>query len=205
MRFVKTILAAAAFAFGAFAAAPAALAQPTGSATAIVLNYERIVGTSDVGRDLTTKLQAIGTTMQGELQPEQTALEQEEARIRQSTQGMTPEQVQANSSLTNQINQFGQRFETFRARQVTAGRDLEYTRQRALADFNQQITPFVREVMEARGAGIVLDASAVQLVLPAYDGTDDVVQRLNQRLRTINVTRQAAPPQQPQAGQGQQR
>ena len=67
--------------------------------------------------------------------------------------------------------------------------------------FNRQITPIVREVMEARGAGIVLDAGAAQLVLPAYNATDEVIERLNQRLRTISVTRQSAPPPQQQPAQ----
>jgi outer membrane protein len=197
MRFITSALAAAVLAVTA-GFAPLASAQSSQSASVIVLDYERIVASTDIGRNMASQLQTIGQQIQTELQPEQTALEAEEGRIRQSTQGMTQEQVQANSSLTSQINQFGQRLEAFRARQVTAARDLEYTRQATLADFNTQITPTVRQVMEARGAGIVLDSGAAQLVLPAYNATDDVIARLNQNLRSMTVTRRTAPPPQQQ-------
>jgi outer membrane protein len=206
MRFLTSALAAAVIAMTASFApvfAPMASAQSAQSATVIVLDYERIVSATDLGRNMASQLQAIGQQIQTELQPEQTALEAEEARIRQSTQGMNAEQVQANSSLTSQITQFGQRFEAFRARQVTASRDLEYTRQMTLQDFNTQITPIVRQVMEARGAGIVLDSGAAQLVLPAYNASDDVIARLNQNLRTMTVTRRTAPPPPAQQGASQ--
>jgi Skp family chaperone for outer membrane proteins len=197
MRFFKPFFAAIVL-VAAVGVAPA-MAQPrTQGASVIVLNYERIIGTADVGRDMTTKLNAIGQQMQAELQPEATAIEQEQQRIQTATRGQTQEQLRNNA----QVTAFAQRYEAFRTRQMSMGRDLEYTRQFTLNDFNQQITPIVREVMEARGAGVVLDASATQLVLPNFDATDDVIQRLNQRLRTMNVARQTAPaPQQPAAPQ----
>ena len=201
MRLIKSVLAAAAFVatfFGAsLMSAPEAAAQASGgAATVIVLDYERIVAQSAVGQNISQQFQQIGQAIQQELAPEQQSLAQEQQRIAQSTQGMTAEQVRANSSLTQQINQFNQRIEAFRNREIAARRDIEYTRQVTLAEFNQQITPYVRQVMEARGAGIVLDSSAAQLTLPAYDATADVVARLDQNMRTMTVTRRTAPPPQ---------
>lgn len=197
MRFFKPFFAAVVL-VAAVGVSPA-MAQPRSQgASVIVLNYERIISTADVGRDMTTKLNGIAQQMQAELQPEATAIEQEQERIQAATRGQSQEQLRNNA----QVTAFAQRYETFRTRQMGMGRDLEYTRQFTLNDFNQQITPIVREVMEARGAGVVLDASATQLVLPNFDATDDVIQRLNQRLRTMNVARQTAPaPQQPAAPQ----
>ena len=109
---------------------------------------------------------------------------------------MNADQIHANRALSQRIDAFGTRVDQFRARQASMVRDMEYTQQMTLNDFNTQITPIVREVMTARNAGIVLDSQAALLSLPAYDATDDVVQRLNQRLRTMTVTRQSAPAQQ---------
>ena len=89
-----------------------------------------------------------------------------------------------------------QRATQFRTRETTAARDFEYTRQMTLAYFNRQITPIVREVMEQHGANVVIDDGMTRLVMPGFNVTDEVVQRLNQRLRTINVTWQTAPAQQ---------
>lgn len=198
MRFLKPILAAAAVAT-VLSAAPVAMAQRGGNNGVMVLNYQRVIESSDIGRDMSTKLNQIGQQIQGELQPDAQSIEAEQQSIQQATQGMNEEQVRRNSALTQRVEAFAQRVNAFRQRQVSLSRDLEYTRQVTLNDFNQQITPIVREVMQARNAGVVLDASTVQLAQPNVDATDDVVQRLNQRLRTINVTRQQAPaPQQQQ-------
>lgn len=197
MRFLQPLFAVATLA-AALSFAPLAAAQ---AGSVIVLDYERVVATSDVGRDMTTKLQQIGQQMDGELSPERTAIETEQRRLQQAAQGMSSEQVRANTQLSQQVEALGQRAETFRQRQISLARDLEYTRQRTLMDFNAQITPVVQEVMTARGAGVVIDASTAQLYAPNLNVTDDVIQRLNQRVRTMNVTRQSAPPPQQQQQQ----
>lgn len=204
MRFLKPIFVAVAL-FGALSFSPEAAAQRGGrnaqSASVIVLDYARIVEASDIGRDMTTKLNQIAQQMQAELQPDGAAIAAEQQSIQQATQGMTAEQARANRALSARVEAFTQRVEQFRARQAGMARDFDYTRQFTINDFNTQITPIVREVTEARGAGVVLDRSAVQFSQPAFDATDDVVQRLNQRLRTINVARQAAPAPQPPPAQ----
>ncbi|HVY84833.1 MAG TPA: OmpH family outer membrane protein [Caulobacterales bacterium] len=196
MRFVKTVIVSAALA-AALAAAPA-MAQPAQSANVIVLNMGQVVANSDIGRDMNTKLQQIATQMQGELQPEQNALQTEGQSLETATQNMTNQQVQANSALNQRVQRFGQQRQNFETHRATLARDFEYTQAMTLQDFNQQITPVVREVMTARGAGVVLDSNAIQIAEPQYDATNDVVQRLNQRLHTLNVTRRSAPPPQQQ-------
>jgi hypothetical protein len=44
--------------------------------------------------------------------------------------------------------------------------------------------------MEARGAGVVLDASNIQFVQPQFDITTAVIQQLDQSARTSNASRQ---------------
>lgn len=190
MRFFKPFIAAAVMAVF-FTAAPAAHAA---GASVVVLNYEDMIASSDVGRDMGTKLNQIGQQMQEQLRPEAQAISTEQQSIQQAANGMTEQQVRANTQLTQRIDALQQRANQYRQREVTAARDLEYTRQMTLADFNRQITPMVREAMEAHGATMVLDSAAARFVPQGYDITDEVVQRLNQRLRTIDVRRQTAPP-----------
>lgn len=196
MRFLKAFMLAASLGAAALCAAPAALAQPSQAASVIVVDYDGIVARSDVGRSMTSQLQTIATTIQGELRPEAQAIETEERAIRTAVGDRTAEQVRGDSALARRIEALQRRSETFRQRQVTAARDLEYTRQQTFDDFNERITPIVREIMESRGAGVVISASAVHLAVPSADATDDVVSRLNQRVRTISVTRRTAPTQQ---------
>lgn len=194
MRFFKPIVAAIAT-LTLFTMAPAAHAA---GASVVALNYENMLASSDVGRDMATKLNQIGQQIQEELRPEAQAIATEQQSIQQAASGMNEQQLRANSALTQRIEALQQRANTYRQREVTAARDLEYTRQMTLSDFNRQITPYVREAMESHGANMVLDAGVTRLVLPGFDITDEVVQRLNQRLRTIDVRRQTAPPPQQQ-------
>jgi Skp family chaperone for outer membrane proteins len=194
MRFFKPIIAAMAM-VAFFTAAPAAHAA---GASVVVLNYENMISSSDVGRDMSTKLNQIGQQIQEELRPEATAIQTEQQSIQQAASGMSEQQLRGNSQLTQRIEALQQRANTYRQREISAARDLEYTRQMTLADFNRQITPHVREAMEGHGANMVLDTNVARLVLPGFDITDEVVQRLNQRLRTIDVRRQTAPPAQQQ-------
>jgi len=195
MRALKPLIMAAALGL-AFGAAPIASAQPAQSSAVIVLNIDQVIAQSDIGRDLSTKLQQIGQQMQSELQPEGTAIQAEQQSIQTAAQGKSEAQLRADTALQGRINALGQRIQAFRDRQAGMARDFEYTQQMTLQDFNQQITPIVREVMTARGAGVVLDSGAVQIADPQYDASNDVVSRLNQRLHTINVTRRSAPPPQ---------
>lgn len=200
MRPLKALIAALAFACASVLAAPA-FAQTGQAGSVVVVDGERIVSQSTAGRDMSTRLQAIATQMQGELTPEQTALQTEQQRLAGATRNQTQEQVRANTQLTQQIEAFNRRAETFRNRQITMGRDLEHTRNVAIQEFNRQITPILTEVMNSRGASVILDAGMARWHTPSVDATADVLSRLDQRVRTINVTRQAAPAQQQQPAQ----
>lgn len=198
MRLFQSILAAVALA-SVVSIAPAAFAQRGGSqaGTAIVVNTGRLIATSDVGRDMTSKLNAIQQQMAQELAPERTRIQTEGQSLQAATANMTPAQIQANAALAGRINAFQQMTQQFQAHAESLSNDFEYTQQMTIQDFMTQITPIVREVMEARSASVVVASSAVITSAPTVDATDDVVARLNQRLRTINVTRQSAPQEQP--------
>jgi len=208
MRFLKHFIVAVAVAAAFTGVAPEAHAQRNRgggqAASVIVIDYARIIESSNVGRDMTTKLNQIAQQMAAELAPEGQAIQTEQQSLAQATQGMNADQVRRNTSLSSRIEQFEQRVQQFRARQQALGRDIEYTRQVTINNFNTQITPIVRQVMEARGAGVALDATSVNLMQPNVNATDDVVQRLNQSIQTIEVTRQAAPAQQQQQPAGGQ-
>jgi outer membrane protein len=201
MRYVGYSLAALA-AVGLVASASGAFAQaPAQAASVMVLNYEQLVATSVAGRDLQTKLQAMATAADGELQPEARAIEQERQRIAQASQGMSEEQIRANSALVGQIQALTTRAETWQQRRVVLGRDLECTRQVAVNAFNEAITPTVRQVMTERGAGVVIDRQAANLVLPDYDATARVLSLIDQSVRTVNVVRTPASTCEPQQQQ----
>jgi Skp family chaperone for outer membrane proteins len=188
-----SIVSAAAVALAAIAATPDAFAQRgrnNQATTAVVINYQRVLAESALGRDMATKLgqlrQQIGAEAQT-LGPEQQSIEQEAQRLQNTLRNQSAEQIRNNP----QAQALAQRQQQFQVRAATLQGDLECSQLIALREFDRQVSPIVRSVMESRGAGVVLDANNVQMVLPQFDITTTVIQQLDQNAatRTASVTR----------------
>lgn len=194
---VVSLFSAAALAVAAVAVSSDALAQRNrggGQATqSVVINYQRVAGESVLGRDLQAKLaglrQQFATEAQA-LQPEQQSLEQEAARLAQTTRTMSQEQIRGNAA----VQQYAQRRQQFDQRAAALRGDMECTQLIALRDFDRQVGPIVNSVMTSRGAGIVIDASNTTSFDPNFDITTTVIQQLdqNQNTRVANVARHSA-------------
>lgn len=209
MRLMGTVCAVAVAAI-AMAAAFDASAQRnrnnTNSTTVVVFDYQRVLAESNAGRGLGASLQQIGQQINQEAQalaPELQSLQQEQQRIEQLTRNMTAQQRRDNS----QVQAFAQRYQQVQGRRAQLEGDFECTRMIALRTFDQQISPVVRQVMEAHGAGVVLDLNATQMHAPQFDVTNEVMERVNQSVPSVAVTRRPytecmpQQPQQPAAGQ----
>lgn len=185
------IIGATALAAAALGVATDATAQRNrnnNAATAVVFNYQRLVAESNAGRGMSSALQAIGQQISQEMQalaPEQQSLQQEQQRIEQLTRNMNAEQRRGNS----QVQAFAQRAQQFQTRRAQLEGDMECSRALALRSFNEQLLPILRQVAEARGAGIVVDASTVHYNAPQVDITSDVLQRANTSIPSVSVTR----------------
>jgi Skp family chaperone for outer membrane proteins len=159
-----------------------------------VLDTDTVLGTSLAGRSLDQQLRQIQQQMVQEIQAEDQAIQQEGRRLAEASQGQTREQLLSNTQLTQQIAANDRRAAALRQRIQSNERDFLFTRQTAVQEFNRQLTPVISQVMEARGAALVVDASVVVQSVSAIDITQDVVARLDQASPTIRVTRQTAPP-----------
>lgn len=188
-----SIVSAAAIAVAAVAVTPDASAQRNRnnqSTTAVVVNYQRVLTESALGRDLTAKLQTVRTQIGTEAQslaPERQSIEQEAQRLQTTLRNQSAEQIRNNA----QAQALAQRQQALQQRAAGLQGDLECTQLIALRDVEQQIDPIVRAVMQSRGAGIVIDSRNVTQSLPEFDITTVVIQQLdgNQATRTANVSR----------------
>ncbi len=189
-----SILSATAVAVAAIAVTSDASAQRNrnnGQATtSVVINYQRVLAESAIGRDLQAKLQTVGQQLSAEAQtlaPEQQSIEQEAQRLQGSTRNQTPEQLRNNP----QVQALAQRQQALQARAAALQGDMECTSLLSRLEVNRLVEPVVRSVMQSRGAGIVIDASNVSVSSPEFDITATVIQQLdaNQATRTVNVTR----------------
>ncbi|MGE0737478.1 MAG: OmpH family outer membrane protein [Alphaproteobacteria bacterium] len=195
MRLVSSICAAAIVAV-AVVATPDASAQRNrnNASTVVVVDYQRLLSESAMGRDMATKLQQVRTQIGGEAQalgPEGQSIEAERQRLIQATRNMSPEQIRNSSTYAPQFQALEERLQQFQVRGQSLEGDMQCTQLIALRDFDRAISPIIRSVMEQRGAGVVLDARNVQLTLPTFDITTAVIQQMDQSeaTRTSTVAR----------------
>jgi Skp family chaperone for outer membrane proteins len=202
MRLTKLALATAVAAV-ALGSAPGALAQRNTAASVLVVNFQRVVSESALGRDMSTKLQGVGAQIQQQdqaMQSEGQAIEAEDQRLTTASRGMTEAQVQANATLRAQMQALANRVQQFQARRQALRGDFQCTQIIALRDFQTRSTPVIRTVMQSRGAGVVVDAGSAQVFDPQMDITNAVIQQLDQGTRTATVARHSVSECQQQSG-----
>lgn len=192
---LMNLVCAAAIAVVAVSASTAAFAQRNrGGTTVVVVNFQRVVAESALGRDMTTKLQAIRQQISTEAQalaPEQQSIQQEQQRLATASRNMTPDQIRASSTLAPQFQAFQTRVQQFQQRSQALEGDYECSQLMAFRDYDRQVSPIVRSVMQAQGAGVVINSANVQTVEPQFDVTNTVIQQLDAAARTATVARHA--------------
>ncbi|HVV32198.1 MAG TPA: OmpH family outer membrane protein [Vitreimonas sp.] len=203
---MRVLNLAAAVAVAALLAAPTAVAQQRGGSV-VVVNFQRVMSESAMGRDMQTRLGTIGTQLQQEdtaLNPEGQAIQTEEQRLETASRGKTPAQIQADPTLGPQWTALQTRVQTFQQRKQALQGDAQCTRLMALRDFENAARPTLRAQMTARGAQVVIDSSNALLADPSSDVTTAVIQALDQgsSTRSLNVALHRVAECQPPQGQG---
>lgn len=193
--------------FGTLAAASAMLlplaaqAQQLPPAVVGVVDTDQIIRTCTVCAAANTQLQALAQQLQQRAEALGTPLRTEEQALSQAVNAL-PQGGQPDAALT-------QRIQTFQTNQQNAAREIEGRQQqlqRNIAFVRQQIAervrPAIQQVMQQRGATVVLDAGTTLSAAPTIDMTAAVLAVVNQNTAPLNIN--APPPQQPAAQPQQQ-
>lgn len=190
---IKSMLAAIAFSFGTVAiAAPIATAQGT---NVVVIDQNKIMRDSAAGQDIRTKLQGIGQSIERELQPTATSLQNEGQALDTKAQGKTQQAILADQALTAEITAYARKAQQFEQRGQIAAQELALTERKAWNDFFVALRPVLKEVVDERGAQLMIDRANSVYTDPAIDVSDLVISKLNARTPTIAVVRQKMPTQ----------
>ncbi len=194
MALYKTLFIAASIA--AATLAPFSGAAQAQGATILVVDNARIIRDSVGGKDMSAKINAIGQAMQNELAGEATALDAERQSLETRTQNMTREAVAADPQLRAQAEAFARKAQAFQVKRQRASQELSQTEQAALNNFGVALDPVLQQIVDERGADLLLERSVVAFASPEVDVTDLVIQRLDATVPAINVTRVRLPDQQ---------
>jgi len=190
-----TLAAMTALAIAIPATAQAQRIAPTAVA---VLDTQRVFSECTACRAANTQLQQQVQQAQQRAQQLQQPLESEARAIQQAVNALNGKQPDA--ALQQRAQQLQNRQNT--ANQELTGREqtLRSIQTHVAQQINVRLGPIINQVMQTRGAAVVLDRSAALAVSPTIDVTNEVLAQLNQQLPSVSVTPLPQQQQQPATG-----
>ncbi len=165
-RFAKQILLVAAFSF----LAAATFAQAT---LVLVIDTERAYQTSIFGASLRAEVEQIRESLRQENERLLAELQAEENDLTLKKSEMTPQEFQSAARA------FDEKVGQTRRDQDEKERQVEQANAAARRQFGISIEPFVAQIMQERGALVVLEAASVRFRAPETDITQDAINRID--------------------------
>jgi outer membrane protein len=177
-----------ALAAGPAAPPPAALPAPK----ILVINRGQLLQFSKVGQDIGRQVQALANQAKADMAAQSRALQAEGAALQQQIAILAPDAKQKKVDAFQAKEQALQAQAQRKEAQIQGGVDAA---QRTVA---AALEPILSNLMQQRGANMILDKSAVVFAnSSAFDVTQAAIDQLNQKMSSIKVTLgapAAAPP-----------
>lgn len=173
------LLRAAALGLAALAvSAPVGMAQtlapPAGSI--LVLNQDRLLTQTEFGQRIQQELDAASQALAAENRQIESQLTDEELDLTERRPLIAPEDFRVLA------DEFDARVVAIRAAQDAKGRDLQTQSEAAQQRFFEETFPVLLEIVEARGAAVLLDSRTVLLSAGSVDITDAAIVAIDEAL-----------------------
>lgn len=183
-------------AFAAVAFAAAASAQ----SNVLVVDTGRVVTESEVGKHIKRQVEAIGKTMNSELEASLAPITSKEqslnAEFGQMDQKAALEKLNARPDLKQRLGEVTQGKQRLAQEGQIKQVELKRTEDKALAQVEAKTMEIITRLAKERGADVVLERKLVLYGDPV-DVTDIVISRLNAEMSRVSVTRERLPRQAP--------
>jgi outer membrane protein len=177
----------------------AILAAPAFAADApapkiVVIDKAAIMQSSKVGQDIARQMQNLANQAKNDLTAQGKALQNEGRTLQQQVAILAPDLKAKRMAAFEAKQRSLQGAAQKKDEQLKAG---FYQARQAM---EQALGPIVQEIVKQRGANIVVDKQAVVFATASgFDITQDVINRLNEKMPTFKVNLNAPPPPQQQA------
>lgn len=188
---MKNILTTSAAIAATLALASTAAAQRVPAANIAVVDTTRVSTECTACRAASTALQGQVTALRTRQQQLTASLQGEGTAIQTAVNALAGKQPDA--ALTARVR-------AFQAKQDAANQELgrqeqqiKRNQQYVLQQIGARLGPIIDQVMQRRGANLVIEASASLKTAPALDVTNDVLAGLNAALPSVVTTAPAAP------------
>lgn len=181
----SALLHAAAFTLAAFALASLQLLAPSPvqaqtnapqAAAILVLNQDRLLTQTEFGQRIQIELDATSQALAAENRQIEAQLTEEELELTERRPTMSPEDFRTLA------DEFDTRVVAIRAAQDAKTRDLQAQAEAAQQRFFEETLPILLEIVQARGAAVLLDSRTVLLSAGSVDITDAAIVAIDEAL-----------------------
>ena len=149
----------------------------------LIVDQARLLATSEAGQSVSEQMQVLQDTVNKELETVVARLVKEGEEL-QGKQETMEEAAYIEAAQRIALQQ--QNVPVLREIRV---RELSMSEQRAYAEISEKMRPILEEIVNARGATVLLDRSAIMYGAAEADITQEVLERLNEEIKTVRVER----------------
>ena len=160
--------------------------------TILVIDQQRIMRESEVGKHINRQLESIAKTMQSELKATAQPYTSERERLISELNAVGEAGLQSRPDLQKKALDLRVKGQKAQTEQAYKQRELQITEAKALDKMNNKLADILKAVVAERQADVVIERSVV-IYGDGADVTDTVISRLNSQLRTVSVTRERLP------------
>ena len=156
-------------------------AQDMPKAVVAVLDYAKILRTSDAAKDINRQINQYRSAFREEIQTEEIRLRKVEAELKRQRLVLSPE------ALAERRKAFKDEVIAVQKRGQERKRQLDRAYKSAMDKVQSAMIPIVKRLTQDKGYTIVVDKSQVLFANRTLDVTDDVMSQLNEVLRSVAV------------------
>ena len=149
-----------------------------------LLSRPAVFATAKVGVAATQRLKQLADQAQAEVEAERKPIEADAKAFQAEQARLSPELRQSRAQALEQ------RLRVVQQKAALRGREIEATREKAMARIVTVMQPVVADIYKAKSCGLLVDSGAVLGGNMANDLTPTVIQGLDQRLATISFDRE---------------
>ena len=162
--------------------------------TILVIDQNRIMRDSEVGKHINRQLSSIAKTMESEIKTTTTPFESERTRLITELNTIGQEGLKTRPDLQKKAQDLVVKGQKAKTEAAYKQRELQITEAKALQQVNNKLADILKAIVAERNADVVLERSVV-IYGDGADVTDTVISRLNSQMRTVTVTRERLPRQ----------
>lgn len=166
-----------------------ALAQ----STILVVDQNRIIRESSVGKHVAKQMESIGKTMESELKAKATPIQSDRDRLMNELKNMDAAALKSRPDLQKRAQDLQVKGQKAQVEAAYLQQEMKITEAKAMKQVNEKVAKILEAVVAERNADVILDRSLVIYGGKSTDVTDTVISRLNSQLRTVSVVRERLP------------